>query len=194
LLPIGISVLVSKLNLEASEIEKIIKRYITLCYDVCHFSLAYESPEFTFQALEKEDILIGKIQVSAALKILFEEGKEALIWKSLERFDEPTYLHQVTEKKNDKILVYNDLPVILKAKNKHQELRAHFHVPIFLEKFDDLYSTQDQILNTIEYLKKHPVSNHLEVETYTWDVLPNTLKVAMTQSIARELNWLKDKL
>lgn len=194
LLPIGVDVLVPKLNLETSEIETIIKRYITLCYDVCHFSLAYETPEHTFQAMEQAGIVVGKIQVSAALKILFEEGKEASIWKSLGRFDEPTYLHQVTEKVDGQVKVYNDLPIILKGDRQHQELRAHFHVPIFLEKFDDLYSTQDQILETLAYLKKHQVSNHLEVETYTWDVLPETLKVDMSQSITRELNWLKDKL
>ncbi|WP_100615714.1 metabolite traffic protein EboE [Confluentibacter citreus] len=194
LLPIGVSVLRPKLNLDALEIEKIIKRYITLCYDVCHFSLAYENPEDTFQALEKEGIGVGKIQVSAALKILFEKGKEGAIWNSLERFDESTYLHQVTEKVGGTIKVYNDLPIILRKKEQHKELRAHFHVPIFLEKFDNLYSTQDQILDTLQYLKNHEVSNHLEVETYTWDVLPNTLKVDITQSIAREMKWLKDRL
>lgn len=194
LLPIGVDILSPKLNLDASEIEKLIKRYITLCYDVCHFSLAYEHPEDTFQAIEKEGIGVGKIQVSSALKILFEKGNEETIWKSLQRFDEPTYLHQVTEKVNGTVMVYNDLRIILKEKRAHKELRAHFHVPIFLETFDDLSSTQDQILSTLKYLENHPISNHLEVETYTWDVLPETLKVDMSQSIIRELNWLKEKL
>jgi len=137
---------------------------------------------------------VGKIQVSSALKILFKKENEETIWKSLQRFDEPTYLHQVTEKVNGTVMVYNDLPIILKEKRAHKELRAHFHVPIFLETFDDLSSTQDQILSTLKYLENHPISNHLEVETYTWDVLPETLKVDMSQSIIRELNWLKEKL
>src|SRR5690606_38710813 len=122
----------------------------TLCYDVCHFSLAYEHPEDTFQAIEKEGIGVGKIQVSSALKILFKKENEETIWKSLQRFDEPTYLHQVTEKVNGTVMVYNDLPIILKEKRAHKELRAHFHVPIFLETFDDLSSTQDQILSTLK--------------------------------------------
>lgn len=194
LIPIGVEILGTILNLNPSEIETIIKRHITLCYDVCHFSLAYETPEYTFQVVEQQGITVGKIQVSAALKILFEAGNEETIWKSLERFNEPTYLHQVTEQMDGKVIVYNDLPIILQGSRQHKELRAHFHVPIFLEKFDDLYSTQDQILETLVYLKKHQVSDHLEVETYTWDVLPDTLKVDISQSIIRELNWLKDKL
>tara|TARA_R110002049_G_scaffold309155_1_gene517697 strand:+ start:12883 stop:14079 length:1197 start_codon:yes stop_codon:yes gene_type:complete len=194
LIPVAESILTLKLKLDKAEAAHIIKRYITLCYDVCHFSLAFEDPKYTFEATKKEGITVGKIQVSAALKILFEKGQEKDIWNSLERFDESTYLHQVTEKTDGKVTVYNDLPVVLREKKSHKELRAHFHVPIFLEKFDNLYSTQDQILKTLEYLKTDVVSTHLEVETYTWDVLPQTLKQDIAQSILRELKWLKDKL
>ena len=194
LLPIGKKYLVSKMDVSETEAETIIKRHITLCYDVCHFSLAFETPEHTFEALDKLGISVGKIQISAALKVLFEEGKREQIWESLERFNEPTYLHQVTEKLNGTIKVYNDLPMVLEQKKAHKELRAHFHVPIFLEDFDYLYSTQDQIINTLKYIKNKPISSHLEVETYTWDVLPQNLKLDLAQSITRELNWLKDYL
>lgn len=56
-----------------------------------------------------------------------------------------------------------------------------------------LYSTQDHILKVVEYLKEHSVSEHLEVETYTWDVLPPGLKKDLTESIVRELDWLIEK-
>lgn len=194
LIPIGKKHLVSKINVSEVEAENIIKRHITLCYDVCHFSLAFETPAYTFEALDKLGVSVGKIQISAALKVLFEEGKENQIWESLERFNEPTYLHQVTEKLNGTVKVYNDLPIVLEQREQHKELRAHFHVPIFLENFDYLNSTQDQIIETLDYIKNKPVSSHLEVETYTWDVLPASLKLDLAQSITRELNWLKDIL
>jgi hypothetical protein len=194
LLPLGKEFLAEQLQMDAEEAERTIKRYITMCYDVCHFSLAYETPESTFSALEKKGILVGKIQISAALKIIFEAGKEESIWNSLQRFNEPTYLHQVTEKVDGRVKVYNDLPMVLEGNRQHTELRAHFHVPIFLERFETLYATQDQILETFAYLKKNPISSHLEVETYTWEVLPPTLKVDLGQSIVRELNWVKDNI
>lgn len=194
LIPIGIKHLVSKIGVSEVEAENIIKRHITLCYDVCHFSLAFETPEHTFEALENIGVTVGKIQVSAALKVVFEDGKENQIWESLERFNEPTYLHQVTENINGSVKVYNDLPMVLEEKKSHKELRAHFHVPIFLEAFDHLYATQDQIINTLKYIKNKPISSHLEVETYTWDVLPQHLKLDLAQSITRELNWLKEHL
>jgi hypothetical protein len=46
----------------------------------------------------------------------------------------------------------------------------------------------------IEILKKEQVSDHLEIETYTWDVLPAALKKDLTSSIVREISWLKERL
>ena len=112
----------------------------------------------------------------------------------LERFNEPVYLHQVTENSKGQVITYRDLPVILKDKHDFKELRAHFHVPIFLEKFGKLFSTQDHILKTVAYLKNHSVSEHLEIETYTWDVLPRELKRDLSECIVREINWLKARL
>jgi hypothetical protein len=194
LVPTGIEMLQDSLRKEADEIEEIIKRYITVCYDICHFSLAYEEPVDTFFKFKRANIKIGKIQVSAALKILFDGVNDAAVWELLSQFNEPTYLHQVTEKKGGRVHTYNDLPVVLENKGDFTELRAHFHVPIFLEKFGALNSTQDHILKTLAYLKKDAISEHLEIETYTWDVLPTDLKEDLTQSIIRELNWLKDCL
>ncbi|MEJ1222272.1 metabolite traffic protein EboE [Sediminicola sp. 1XM1-17] len=194
LMPTAVKEINSKKGLHERDAEQLIKRHITLCYDICHYSLAYEAPSYTFGEMKMHGIAIGKIQVSAALKILFEKGNEEQIWNSLARFNEPTYLHQVTEQQDGHVRVYNDLPMVLKNRKAHKELRAHFHVPIFLEKFDDLYATQDQILSTLAYLKEYPVTEHMEVETYTWDVLPETLKVDLGRSIIRELQWLKKQM
>jgi hypothetical protein len=194
LLPFGIPYLKEELNLNGKEAEAAIKRYITICYDICHFSLAYEEPSDTFTKFERENIIVGKIQVSAALKIRFSGTDDKLIWKELSRFNEPTYLHQVTEKIGNTVKTYSDLPVILEKKGHHQELRAHYHVPIFLEKYGALFSTQDHIIKTLDFIQDHPVSEHLEIETYTWDVLPSDLKQDLSESIVREINWLKTRL
>ena len=194
LVPIAEEVLPNKIGIDADRVEDLIKKYITVCYDICHFSLAYENPIDTFKKFAAAGITVGKIQVSAALKILNNGEETAAIWESLSQFNEPVYLHQVTEKVGNEVVTYNDLPVVLKEKKEFTELRAHFHVPIFLEKFDKLDSTQDQILAVIEYLKSNKVSEHLEIETYTWDVLPEALKTDLSDCIVREINWLKQKL
>ena len=76
--------------------------------------------------------LIGKIQVSAALKILFDNENDDMLWDELAKFNEPTYLHQVTEYNEGVVKTHSDLPIVLENKKSVKELRAHFHVPIFL--------------------------------------------------------------
>lgn len=181
-------------QLSPEKVEELLKRYITVCYDVCHFALAYEEPSWTFEKFKAANINVGKIQVSAALKIMFNKDKEEELWDTLAEFNEPVYLHQVTEMVDGKVKTYNDLPVVLEKKAPFRELRSHFHVPIFLKDYGLLQSTQDQIEKVLEYLESNFVSHHIEVETYTWDVLPNELKVPITESIARELEWMKSRL
>ena len=175
LLPIAKNELIKTLNVSEEKAEKIVLRYCTLCYDICHFSLAYEEPAHTFEKLKNAGIKIGKIQVSAALKVKFDTSGKDKIWDSLAQFDEPTYLHQVTVNSKEGVKTYNDLPIVL-------------------ESFEELYSTQDHILKVISILKENLITEHLEVETYTWDVLPGYLKKELSESIIREMNWLIDRL
>lgn len=194
LIPIATRKLMDVQGCDKEKAKELILKHITVCYDVCHFSLAYEEPEYTLGKFRKAGIKVGKIQVSSALKILFKEGENEEIWRSLAQFDEPTYLHQVTEKVRGKVVTYKDLAEVLEKRPKVPELRSHFHVPIFLEKYDNLFSTQDQIIKVLEYLKKDQFSDQLEIETYTWDVLPKNLKTELSNSIVRELEWLKSNI
>ncbi|RTE53393.1 xylose isomerase [Arenibacter aquaticus] len=194
LVPIASKLLMANLGCGENQAKELVLRHIMVCYDVCHFSLAYEEPKMTLEKFDRAGIKVGKIQVSSALKILFNNENREEVWESLAQFDEPTYLHQVTEKVGDKVITYGDLPQVLAKKENRTELRAHFHVPIFLEKYGQLFSTQDQIIKVLEYLKNNKFSDQLEIETYTWDVLPQDLKAELSSSIVREIEWLKSKL
>jgi len=44
-------------------------------------------------------------------------------------------------------------------------------------------------VNTLNLLKTSPFTNQMEVETYTWEVLPEGLKLGIVDSIEREMNW-----
>ena len=91
---------------------------------------------------------------------------------------------------------YPDLPEALADIENitAEQWRAHFHVPIFTEEFGLVQSTQADIVETLSIHKKLPFTHHLEVETYTWGVLPDTKKLPLNDSIIRELNWVKDQL
>jgi hypothetical protein len=74
------------------------------------------------------------------------------------------------------------------------EWRAHFHVPVFINDFGALQSTQQDIEQVLAIHKSQPFTNHLEVETYTWEVLPETLKLPIGESVIRELGWVMELL
>jgi hypothetical protein len=75
-----------------------------------------------------------------------------------------------------------------------EEVRIHFHVPIFLAGYGELESTQDHLRRCIELTRDRKASTQLEIETYTWDVLPADLKAAPAESIEREYRWVLDVL
>lgn len=199
LIPMAIGFFKEKYKLDSEQATAIINRYICICYDVCHFALEYENHQECMKQLKDLNIKIGKFQVSSALKVkLSEHPEEREKQKAkLKEFNEPIYLHQVIAKDNEGNLIkYKDLPEALNDSNdlNHVEWRSHFHVPIFLESYGELDSTQKDILDVIELHKAEPRTNHIEVETYTWGVLPKSLQAPIEESIARELNWLLDKI
>ncbi|RYE22187.1 MAG: xylose isomerase [Sphingobacteriales bacterium] len=195
LIPQGIIHFAEKLDIAPAQAEEIIKRHITLCYDVCHFAIGYEPHQAIVNELAAKGIQTGKIQISAALKASFDENNKQQVLDEFSRFDEPTYLHQVIAKRADGQLVrYPDLVDALLLKDDAEEWRAHFHVPIFLAEFGFLRSTRTDIETVLAIHKEKPFTNHLEVETYTWEVLPEALKAPIAWSIIRELEWVKNEL
>jgi hypothetical protein len=198
LLPVGTIYLKDKWNCSEGEARAAIRDHVQLCYDVCHFAIGFEKPEEVLATAKTHGIKIGKIQISAALKSLLGNGEQReKVINAFKQFNEPTYLHQVIARKKDSSLEYfADLPPALEKANDPSfvEWRSHFHVPLFIEDYGLLQSTQEDITNVLLLHAKQPFSNHLEIETYTWDVLPQELKLPIAQSIIREMQWVKAAL
>ncbi|MEH2140932.1 metabolite traffic protein EboE [Nostoc sp.] len=195
LLPIGRNYLSEKLNIEQSLAENKLLKHLRICYDTCHFSVEYEQPKSVFARLQSAGIKIGKIQISAAIKVKIpaEVEKRSLIVERLRPFAESTYLHQVIERRNDGTLYhYPDLITALPhlEKSLAEEWRTHFHVPIFIHDYQILQSTQDDIATVLHLLQTNNACQHLEIETYTWDILPSEMKIDLLTSIQREYEWV----
>jgi sugar phosphate isomerase/epimerase len=163
------------------------REHVTVCFDACHAAVAYEEPDEALDALHAAEIRVGKAQLSAALRLPVVARAE------LERFADPIYLHQVTQRSADGTLQsWPDLPQALDGYGGGEEWRVHFHVPIFVERYGALESTQDHLRRCIDRVRG--MTSHLEIETYTWDVLPADLKASSVDSIAREYEWVLDVL
>jgi hypothetical protein len=170
-----------------------------LCYDVCHFAVGYEDHAKTVQQLQEQGIKVGKIQISAALKAGLPKNPEqrSAVLKAFQQFNEPVYLHQVVARQeNSSLKRYADLPEALADANNEAttEWRAHFHVPLFVESYGLLQSTQKDIAQVLGLQQQQPFTAHLEVETYTWEVLPEGLRLPVNESIVRELEFVQNLL
>jgi hypothetical protein len=56
-------------------------------------------------------------------------------------------------------------------------------------------STQAFIREVLAIQRARPVSMHLEVETYTWGVLPEPFRSGpVDEAVARELSWVLEEL
>ena len=154
-----------------------------LCYDCCHQAVEFEQPAASLTRLQEAGVRIAKVQVSSALLVT----DPAL----LDRYTEPRYLHQVVVRgPHGELTHYPDLAEArARPAASGEEWRCHFHVPIFLESAGEVGTTRFFLETLLPLL---PQDLLLEVETYTWDVLPPELRhEAVTDSIVREIRWLE---
>jgi hypothetical protein len=109
----------------------------------------------------------------------------------LRPFADSTYLHQVVARSGHTLQHFPDLGPALDARPAGAaEWRIHFHVPLFTDEYDGLGSTRDEVRRVIAAARDRHVTSHLEIETYTWDVLPPALKFDLLESIGREYEWV----
>jgi hypothetical protein len=181
-------------GLSAGAAAEALPRHLGLCYDVCHAAVEFEDAAGSIAALQSAGVPIHKLQLSAALR-LPEVNPEARA--ALAAFDEPVYLHQVVSRRDGRLNRLPDLaPALARGADADgEEWRVHFHVPLFVSDLGAFRSTQDFLAEILALHRRTPLSPHLEVETYTWDVLPPALREGPVQdAVARELGWVLDRL
>lgn len=177
------------------------RRHLGICFDTCHMALQYEDLPASLARFESEGIRVGKIQLSSALSVK-HPGRNPEAVDALRAFDEPRYLHQLTARTDGgEVLRLDDLPLLNVAGapwDRAAEWRCHFHVPVDKAGYGPLDTTRadlEALLDAVRRLKSPP---DLEVETYTWSVLPEGERPAgpagLVEGIARELAWAKARL
>ncbi|QXI26029.1 metabolite traffic protein EboE [Pseudomonas vanderleydeniana] len=184
-------------------------QYLALCFDVCHQAVVFEHCYQSLERLYLAKVPVGKIQLSNALVCSLpacDEQRRAQVLQALGDFVETTYLHQVkAQSPQTQLLAWPDLPAALEGPPQelaqYHELRIHFHVPLFSEEFllPELRGSQHALHQTFDFLADHPGFRPvLEVETYSWNVLPLPLRPqteqALLQGIAAELQWVETQL
>jgi sugar phosphate isomerase/epimerase len=185
-------------GLSVADAEAATRRHLGLCLDTCHAAVEFEDAAAAIASLRAAGIAIAKLQLSSAL-IVRPVCREAM--DALQAFADPVYLHQVVERSPAGLRRFTDLPEAMAGfianpdGNEEREWRIHFHVPIFRRDLPPFTSTQAFLEDILALHRAAPISPHLEVETYTWSVLPTAYRGDdMTAAIARELAWVRDRL
>lgn len=169
------------------EEDAILRRHIGINFDCCHQAIQFENLADSLRRIDTAGIRISKIHLSAALRVWPESVSR------LRPFAEGVYLHQVKAKGDEGIRSWTDLPDFLEeAPSAWNEARVHFHVPLFWEGDTELGTTAASMdADFFQTLKELSCPPHLEMETYTFDVLPEALQSAsVEENLVREYQWV----
>jgi len=191
----ALAALATRLRVTPSEAERVLRRHLGVCLDTCHAAIEFEAADEAIDRLLGAGLRIAKLQLSAGLRVA-EPSAAAL--SALRAYDEPVYLHQVVARTaSGELLRFEDLPEAMDsaAARAAEEWRVHFHVPLYREVLGAFTNTQAFLARVLERQRRAAITAELEVETYTWDVLPPEQRtLGVDASIARELGWVLERL
>lgn len=142
-------------------------QYVGLCLDTCHLAVSFADPRAALAQITRAGLAVVKVQASAALHVA--DPACAAAQRALAEFTEPRYLHQVRELRPDGVvLAADDLPA--RELPGQGPWRVHYHVPLHWEplRSEPVHSTRDVVQAVLDAVD----CEHIEVETYTWSVLP----------------------
>ncbi|HEU5160600.1 MAG TPA: metabolite traffic protein EboE [Streptosporangiaceae bacterium] len=187
------------------ELAGIDAEWLGVCLDACHLAVAFEEPAAALARLAAAGLPVVKTQASCALEAVRPADPETRA--ALETAAEPRFLHQVRERAPDgTVLAADDLDAALYGDAAGAALpaagpwRVHFHAPVNAETLGPLRTTRPVLVETLRALLGGPraLTRHVEVETYTWSVLPDAARPAtrdaLVAGIAAELAWTRGQL
>jgi hypothetical protein len=169
-------------------------KFVGLNYDTCHLAIEFEDAEKALSRITGAGIRLSKLHFSSALKLKPTPENVA----KLPAFDEPVYFHQVIASygKDEPLRRFKDLPDALQFAQANpgilgEEWRVHFHIPIHAQPGGGFDSTRDHLIGAMDWLAKNSTQcQHIEMETYTWEVLPQEMRSGdVVDQLVRDYEW-----
>ncbi|MGI6879710.1 metabolite traffic protein EboE [Microbacterium sp. gxy059] len=167
---------------------------IGVCLDACHLAVSFADPQRAVARIADAGIRIVKVQASAALEVPDPSSAESRA--ALAAFAEDRYLHQVRAAPDPAgaVRAADDLGEALSASAwpVDRPWRVHVHIPLHVTPEAPLSSTQDVLREAVDAVLRAPGGRdaHLDIETYTWSVLPASLQpTSLVAGIASEVRW-----
>ncbi len=168
------------------------EQHLGLCYDVCHQAVEFEDAADSIARLRAENVRINKVQISCAIELADPRNNPEGV-AALADFAEPRYLHQTFARGSaGETFRIPDLTreFCLDPPGPFLDAdrwRVHFHVPVNETRLGPLATTRPELDKTLAAIAGLDYAPHLEVETYTWAVLPSGGRPSIVEGIAAEL-------
>ena len=167
--------------------------FVGLCVDTCHLAVSFADPTDAVDQIEAAGLRVIKVQASAALHV--PDPSSGAARAALMEFAEPRYLHQVRELGTNGVLTADDLAEALNQLPGENPWRVHFHIPLHHIPSAPLETTAQVLQQTVAAIGRRSYGDgvHLDIETYTWSVLPGG-QVGIIDGIAAEIGWAESHL
>ena len=182
-------------GLHAADAAAAMRKHTGVVFDIGHQAVGFEDIPASLGKLVQAGVPIMKLQEAAAMYMPNVTQKTV---DALQSFAKTIYLSQTCQKKDGKTTWFLNLEDAFEAFYKDpgpREWRTHFHIPVFLDDLGAFGTTRFALEQALAVHKQTPLSAHLEIETYTWDVLPSHLKTGdIVDYVCRELDWVKGQL
>jgi sugar phosphate isomerase/epimerase len=170
------------------QLSKVDTRWVGVCLDLAHLACAWEEPGEALDRLRAAGLPVVKVQVSAALEVADPRAAEPV----LRRYVEPRFLHQTRSRGGAGA---DDLDEAI-ARGFGGPWRVHYHVPLHAALAAPLTATTALIEEALPMLVEE--CDHFDVETYTWNVLPEEQRprnaAETAAGIAAELSYVQGML
>ncbi|MDA1158262.1 MAG: metabolite traffic protein EboE [Planctomycetota bacterium] len=176
-----------------------VNEYLGVCYDVCHQAVEFEDVADSIRQLVAEQIRINKVHITCAIRVE-NPGENEDARQALARYVEPRYLHQTMSRSTDGTIHRQvDLTedTALSPPDKFasaEEWRVHFHVPVNAESLGPLQTTRGDLKKALAAVRELDYAPHLEVETYTWEVLPDGRQTSLVDGLTAEVEATRSLL
>ncbi len=178
----------------ASLIEDRLRRFFTINFDTCHFSVLFQDMARSLRRLRRAGIQVGKLHVTSAVR-LSNPYRSPAGYQDFRGMNEPRYFHQFCGVDADGDVAWRDLDLDRLPRklipDKHPavaELRSHYHVPLYLKRWKRLGTTQDETREAVFETLRNRLTSQLVIETYTWPILRS--ESGLVSGIAKEFRWL----
>ena len=171
-------------GLPIAEANAALRRHLGIVFDICHQAVEYEDIAAVAAEAGRRrhpDLQAAGSRRSACSGRHAGDGRYAQALRQ-DHLSDADRGEDATASSTAILNLEDAFAAFEKDPGGQREWRTHFHVPVFLDDLGEFRTTRFAIEDALRFHKQKPLSRQLEIETYTWDVLPDISRPATSST------------